>query len=168
MSSNDSSTEQLISWLNSAYAMEESLTHVLENHAKDAKDYPEVRARDEQHLAETRHHAEQVRQCLEILGEKPSSTKSALGNIMGVFHGASTGMYRDELVKNFLADYASEHFEIACYQSLIAAAEELGQPQIASICRDILRDEQDMADWLEDNIPEITRTYLQEQAAHTS
>jgi ferritin-like metal-binding protein YciE len=89
--------------------------------------------------------------------------KSAIGNITGVVQGASTGMFKDEIVKNFLADYSAEHFEIACYTSLIAAAEELAQPQIAAICRDILRDEQAMAQWLEDNIPQITRMYLQRQ-----
>ncbi len=68
-------------------------------------------------------------------------------------------------MKNFLSDYAAEHFEIACYTSLIAAAEELGHPQIAAICRDILRDEEAMAQWLKENIPEITRLYLQHQTA---
>ena len=34
--------EQLIAWLNDAYAMENSMIPVLKNHAKDAKDYPDV------------------------------------------------------------------------------------------------------------------------------
>src|SRR4051812_18222686 len=114
--------EQLITWLNSAYSMEQSLIQVLENHARDAKDFPEVRTRDEQHLEETRRHAQQVEQCLSILGEKPSTMKSAAGNISGLVQGVASGMYEDEIVKNFLSDYAAEHFEIACYRSLIAAA----------------------------------------------
>lgn len=159
-----SKTDQLITWLNSAYAMEESLAHVLENHAKDAEDFPQVRAKDEQHLKETRRHAERVKYCLSLLNEKPSATKSALGNISGVVQGISTGMYHDELVKNFLSDYAAENFEIACYTSLIAAAHEVGQPEIAEVCREILQDEQAMAAWLLENIPEITRTFLQMEA----
>jgi ferritin-like metal-binding protein YciE len=159
-----SSKEQLTAWLNSAYAMEQNLAKVLENHAKDAKDQPEIRERDEQHIAETRGHAERVKECLAILGEKPSMMKSALGNIMGIVQGASTGMFRDEIVKNFLADYASEHFEIACYRSLIAAAEELEQPEIARICREILTDEEAMAQWLEERLPEVTRLTLQQVA----
>lgn len=157
--------EQLTTWLNSAYAMEKNLIQVLENHAKDAKDYPEVRQRDEQHIEETRRHAESVRQCLEILGEKPGALKSAMGNVMGKVQGASTGMFRDELVKNFLADYSAEHFEIACYRSLITAAEELGQPEIARICAEILTEEEAMALWLQQRIPQITRIALQ-QLAH--
>jgi ferritin-like metal-binding protein YciE len=157
--------EQLITWLNSAYSMEQSLIQVLENHAKDARDVPWIRERDEQHLAETRRHAERVKDCLEQLGSKPSTMKSAMGNLSGMVQGASSGMFKDEIVKNFLSDYAAENFEIACYTSLIAAAEEVGQPQVAAVCREILRDEEVMAQWLKDNIPEVTRMFLQQQAA---
>ncbi len=59
-----------------------------------------------------------------------------------------------------LADYASEHFEIACYRSLIAAAEEAGKPQVAEVCSEILEDEEAMADWIEEQIPEVTRLVL--------
>jgi ferritin-like metal-binding protein YciE len=51
--------------------MEQAQIPVLENHAKDAADFPEFRARDERHLEETRRHAELVRGCLERLGERP-------------------------------------------------------------------------------------------------
>ena len=159
--------EQLITWLNSAHSMEQSLIPVLENHAKDAKDVAWVRERDERHLAETRRHVERVRECLDLLGAKPSTIKSAIGNLTGMVQGASSGMYKDEIVKNFLSDYAAEHFEIACYTSLIAAAEELGQTRIATICQEILRDEIEMANWLRENIPQITRLYLQQQHVTT-
>jgi ferritin-like metal-binding protein YciE len=154
--------EQLTTWLNSAYSMEQSLEKVLENHAKDAKDQPEMRARLEEHIEETREHARRVEECLSLLDAKPSAMKSAMGNLMGMVQGASTGMFRDELVKNVLADYAAEHFEIACYRSLIAAAEEAGQTEIADLCSEILADEESMAAWLEEQIPDITRTVLQQ------
>ena len=157
--------DQLITWLNDAYGMEQSLVKVLENHAKDAEDFQEVRAKDLQHLEETQRHADRVKYCLSLLNETPSTTKSVMSNVMGRVQGASTGMYKDELVKNFLADFASEHFEIACYTSLIAAAHEAGYPEIAEVCREILQDEQAMADWLEQKIPEITRTYMQLELA---
>jgi ferritin-like metal-binding protein YciE len=162
---NMSPKEQLVTWLNSAYSMEHNLAKVLENHAKDAKDHPEMRRRIEQHLEETRQHADSVEECLAALDEKPSKVKSAMGNIMGSVHGASTGMFRDEMIKNCLADYSAEHFEIACYRSLIVAAEEEQQPEIARICREILEEEEAMARWLEDQIPDVTRMMLQ-QAAH--
>jgi ferritin-like metal-binding protein YciE len=156
--------EQLTTWLNSAYAMEQSLAKVLENHANDAKDHPEMRNRIEEHIIETRGHADRVQECLEMLGTKPSAMKSAMGSIMGTVQGASTGMFRDELVKNVLADYSAEHFEIACYRSLIMAAEEAGKPEIAEICREILDEEEAMAAWLEEQIETVTRTVLQQHS----
>lgn len=157
--------DQLTAWLNSAYSMEQSLAKVLDNHANDAKDHLELQQRLEEHREETRGHAERVRECLRILGQEPSTMKSAMGSVMGAVQGASTGMFRDELVKNFLADYSAEHFEIACYRSLIAAAEEAAQPEIAEICGEILDDEEAMAEWIEEQIPEVTRRVLH-QVSH--
>jgi ferritin-like metal-binding protein YciE len=157
--------DQLTAWLNSAHSMELSMAKVLENHANDAKDFPEMRSRIQQHVEETRRHADVIVECLNVLGEKPSMTKSLMGDVMGRVQGMSTGMFNDELVKNALADYASEHFEIACYRSLISAAEALGQQQIAELCEEILEDEEEMAQWLEEQIPDVTRLILQQEAA---
>lgn len=155
--------EQFVAWLNSAHAMEVSLAKVLENHANDASEHPEIQQRIEQHVDATKRHAKRVEDCLQLLGEKPSSTKSIIGNITGMVQGASTGMFKDELVKNFLNDYGAEHFEIACYRSLIAAAEDLGLPEITVICEEILMEEEAMADWIEEKIPEVTRLMLHQQ-----
>lgn len=157
-----SPNDQVATWLNSAYAMEKSLARVLESHARDAKDLPDLRSRLEQHVAETEEHARRVEECLNILGETVSMTKLAMGNVMGMVQGASTEIFRDEIVKNFLGDYGSEQFEIACYRSLIAAAEEIGQPRIAELCRANLRDEEAMAGWFEEEIPAVTRMALQQ------
>ena len=158
--------DNLTTWLNSAYAMERSLTQVLDNHSKEADAYPEIRQRLELHAEETRRHAELVAECLRLLEEEPSSVKSMIGNITGMVQGTATNMFRDAIVKNALSDYASEHFEIACYRSLIAAAQETGHLRIAEICREILREEEAMAQWLEAEIPTITRVFL-EQAEHS-
>lgn len=157
--------EVLTSWLNDAYAMEKALVPVLENHAKDAEHQPDVRERDLQHAEETKRHATMVEQCLERLGEKPSRTKSVLGKMMGEMQAVSTGMFKDEVVKNFIADYAAEHFEIASYRSLVAAARELGEEEIARTCEEILKDEERMAGWLEENMPRAVSMAMGEAAA---
>ena len=159
-----SPTEQFAAWLNSAHAMEVSLAQVLENHAKDAKEFPEIQQRIQQHLEETRRHAKRVEDCLNLMDEKVSTTKSIVGNVTGMVQGMSTGMFRDELVKNFLSDYAAEHFEIASYRSLVTAAQDLNRPEIAVICEEILMEEESMAEWIETKIPDVTRMMLQQNA----
>src|SRR3712207_1606989 len=106
------SKDRLIAWLNDAHAMEQGLVQILETHARRAGDIPEISARAAEHADETREQAERVRQCLEILGTTPSTAKSTFSTIMGAVEGASTAIFTDELMKNMLADYASEHFEI--------------------------------------------------------
>lgn len=160
------SRETLISWLNDAYAMEKGLVQVLENHADDVKDHnPEAYRKIVEHLEKTKLHADRVEQCVARLGGDTSTFKSAMGQVSGFFQGRSTGAAPDELVKNALADYASEHFEIACYRALITGARSLGLNEIAQVCEEILRDEEDMARWLEKQLPMLVNEYLG-QTAH--
>ena len=77
----------------------------------------------------------------------------------------TTGIFGDALVKNFLADYAAEKFEIASYKALITAASELGDVQTVEVCQDILREEEDMARWLEDNLNTVVWETLQQKAS---
>jgi ferritin-like metal-binding protein YciE len=157
--------ETLIGWLNDAYAMEKGLVQVLENHADDVKDRPEMYRKIAQHLEQTKMHAERVRECVERLGGSVSTVKTAMGAVSGFFQGRSTGASPDELVKNALSDYAAEHFEIASYRALIVAARLLGENQVVQVCEGILRDEEDMAKWLEQNLPNAVQEYLNVQTA---
>ena len=157
----ESSHEQIITWLRDAHAMERSMASVLERHLKDAQDYPATREQLEKHLNETRAHAQRLEDALETLGATPSVAKDLAAGFMGTLQAMGTGALRDEPVKNALAEYAMEHLEIAIYSSLIAAAEDAGLVDLSHTCSDILREETAMALWLEDQIPRITRHYLE-------
>jgi ferritin-like metal-binding protein YciE len=152
--------ELVLAWMNDAHAMELGIAQVLENHVKDAKDHPALQARLEQHLAETRRHADLVQDCIERLGGSTSAIKSGMANVMGTVQGMTTGAAKDELVKNALHDYGTEHFEIACYTSLRAAAQALGDAAMASMCEQILAEEEAMAAFLLQQTPVATREML--------
>lgn len=156
--------DTMISWLNDAHALENNLIQVLEHRVKDTKDHPQMQAKVQEHLNQTRRHAELVKGCIERLGGNVSAIKSGMGSVTGFVQSLSTEPAKDEMVKNALADYASEQFEIASYRSLIAGAQALGEQEIASICQQILRDEEDMARFIEQQIPQVTQEYLQMQS----
>jgi ferritin-like metal-binding protein YciE len=158
----------VIAWLNNAYSREQSITQVLEHHAKDAKDLPDAQAKIEQHLEATKRHAELVKGMLEAFGETPSATKSAASTVMGKVQGMSTGLAKDELIKNALADYATEHMEIAAYTSLAAAGRLIGHDHLVRTCQSIIDDERAMATWLEQQIPVLTDMLLQQEAMGTT
>jgi ferritin-like metal-binding protein YciE len=157
--------EQLITWLNDAYAMEQSLIPVLENHAKDAdEEMPEAAERIRQHIDETRRHGERIRECLQSLGTSPSIVKSTLAYVMGTGQSVATGMFADESIKNVLSDYGAEQFEVASYSALVAAALDLGEADVASACEENLREDEAMADWLREQIPDVVTTTLHKAA----
>lgn len=153
----------LISWLNDAYATEQSLVNVLESHVQHADGHEPLKAKYEAHLAQTRRHGELVEQCLQKLGSDTSAAKGAMGKMSGWIQGMSAAPADDALVKDALADYSMEHFEIASYKGLIAGAEQAGETEVAETCRQILRDEEDMAQFLEQQIPELTESHLVKQ-----
>ena len=156
--------KRVISWLNDAHSMESSLIQVLEHRIKDAEDVPAVKQMDEQHLEETKRHAELVKGCLERLGEKPSTVKTMIGTIMGAVQAPMTGMYRDEIVKNCLTDYAAENFEVASYRALITAATEIGDTETAQVCEQIMAEDQAMADRILAGLPMVVTEHMRQQA----
>jgi ferritin-like metal-binding protein YciE len=157
--------ELVIAWLNDAHAMELGIAQVLERHAEEAKDHPQMQAGLQRHLEQTRRHAELVKSCVERMGGETSGVKSGMASVMGAVQGMATKLAKDELIKNTLHDYGTEHFEIACYTSLIAAAENLGDQETARVCQEILRDDQAMADFLFQQIPLVTIEMLQMEHA---
>jgi ferritin-like metal-binding protein YciE len=153
----------LIKWLNDAYGMENALIPVLENHAKDAEGLPQ-QPRIQEHIETTRRHADRVKECIERLGGDTSSVKAGMAKISGTLQGMSTGAAEDELVKNVISDYAAEQFEVASYRALIAAAEELGDQETVSACQENLREDEEMARWLEHQLSVVTPAFLQKKA----
>lgn len=151
-----------IDWLNDAYAMENKITEVLEQHAEQAKDYPEVQKKIQEHLDVTREQAERIKKCIEDMGESVSGVKSVMSDMMGKMEGMSTAMASDKLVKNALAEYTTEHMEIAAYTALITAAEELGHPEVAEVCKKNMKEEEEMAEWLKENMPMTVKKVLNE------
>ena len=154
-----------VSWLNDAYSMEQSIAQVLENHVKDAKNNPQLQAKLQEHLGQTRRHADLVKDCLQRLGESPSAIKSTMANVMGTIQGMATGGAKDELVKDSIQDYATEYFEIASYRDLIIAARDLGYQECVDSFNEILREEENMADWLQQHSPMLVQETLQQVGA---
>lgn len=147
--------DQLITWLDDAHAMESGLAGILQSHTAHFSEFPEALARVQRHVAETQQHARRLEQCLEQLGRTPSGVKSMLSSLMGTVEGATTTIFSDRLVKDVLSDYAAEQFEVACYTALVAVATRLGYTDIARLCEENLREDQAMAQWLLEQLPDV-------------
>lgn len=152
--------ETLETWLNNAYGMELSLERVLKHRLHDTEDQPHMHSRIQQHLEETKRHAERVRECIERRGGSVSRTRGGIGAIGGMITSMATEFAEDEPVKNALSDYAAEQFEVASYRSIVAAAERVGDDHTARVCREILEEDERMANWLKEQIPDVTKKFL--------
>jgi ferritin-like metal-binding protein YciE len=155
----------LIVWLNDAHGMENALIQVLEHQIKDAKDYPQVQPKLEQHLEQTRRHAQMVKDCIQTLGGHTSTVKTGMATLLGQMQALSTGAAKDEMVKNALADYAAENFEVASYTALVSAAQELNEQKTATECQQILQEDEEMARWIQQNLPTLVQQTLQRVTA---
>jgi len=159
-SNTKSQQDWLVTWLEDALAMENALAAVLKHRISDAKDFPEIAEMDRMHLAETLEHANRVKQAVSRFGSKPSTVKSMFGTMFGMMNAPMTGMYKDEIVKNCLMDYAAEQFEVASYSALIAAATEFGDMETANLCRQNLQEDQAMAERILAGLPKAVSAQL--------
>ncbi len=152
--------DEIIDWLREAYAMERGLESALQKHSKNDDLRPEVRNRAAQHLTETQRHAELVKSALQSLGTDTSTLKTGIGVFAQAAKGMGTAFASDERVKDLLDAYSMEHFEIACYTALEVAAQRAGLAQVAEMCRQIIPDEQRMAEALIQSLGSEVSDYL--------
>lgn len=158
----DQAKERLVSWLKDAYAMERSLESALTKQAEHAEGDTTLRGRLLQHREETARHAELVEGALARYGTDKSALKVMAGKTQATLQGWISGASADTGIKDVLTGIAAEHFEIACYRSLHAAAITLGDDATAHMCQEILRDEESMAKFLESQLPRVTQMELAE------
>jgi len=152
--------EEVVNWLRDAYAMERGLEVTLKKISDSDKHPVEARHAAARHLEETRHHAQTVETLLHSLGSDTSSVKTGLGITTETLKGFTTAMSQDEPIKDAIASYAMEHFEIACYRSLALAAETAGLPEVSTACSQIIMDEEQMAETIQSMLPELVHQYL--------
>ena len=152
--------QEIISWLRDAYAMERSQEMALEEMSKSDRHSSECRTAAAMHLTETRQHAQLVESMLRSLGSDTSTFKTSVGMIAETMKGLGTALSHDEPIKDLLATYSIENFEIACYMALAAAADAVGLPQVMNTCNQIVVDEQKMAAHIVKALPGLVQEYL--------
>jgi ferritin-like metal-binding protein YciE len=152
--------EWLNQWLRDAHAMEKQAEQMLSGQLSRIDSYPKVRDRIKRHLEETKGHARRLEACLKARDADTSTLKDVGGQLVAMGQ-AFAGMFAgDEIMKGSLASYTFEHMEIASYKIIIAAATEMGDMETARACSENLSEEIAMADWLGENVQDLTREFL--------
>ena len=66
----------------------------------------------------------------------------------------------DQVIKDVLAATGYKQYEIAAYTSLIAMAHAVGDADCPPVLEQSLKEEQEMSEWLKQNMPTITTTFM--------
>jgi len=157
--------EVYVTGLRNQHAVEKQAVELLERQVGRLENYPEMAARLRLHIAESQQQATRIEELLGTLGSGHSSLKDAAMSFMGNMAALAHAPASDEVLKNTLANYAFEHFEIASYKSLLALAEATGHAAAVTPLQQSLSEEKAMAEWIDDHIASTTLTYVSRSAA---
>jgi ferritin-like metal-binding protein YciE len=158
-SGSDRMRELFITGLKNAHALEQQALSIMEPQVRRIEHYPEVADRLQEHIRETHGQLDRINQLLDMFDEKASTLKDMATAMSGGMAAIGHSIFGDEIIKNSFANYAFEHFEIASYKSLIILAEDGGFGNAASPLQQTLREEQAMAEWIDQHLPQVTRRY---------
>jgi ferritin-like metal-binding protein YciE len=160
-----------ITGLRNAHAMEKQALSIMEPQVARLESYPEVARRLEDHIGETHSQIERLETILEGLGESASGLKDMALSVMGSMAAMGHTVAGDEILKNSLANFAFENYELAAYSSLVTLADAGGYNDAKPALLKSLGEEQAMAEWIGSQVPEVTLRFVRlremgEQASH--
>ena len=152
MGANNDLQENLITYLDDAYAMEHHIEEQLEHQVRETQRYPDIEMRIQVHLDATKQHRERMAWCLDAYQRGPSAVTGARSGMMGSLAGALSPARTDSLAKTARDDYLTGNMDIAAYELLIATAQLCGDSSAVRTSQLNLADEVRMASWPEQNL----------------
>jgi ferritin-like metal-binding protein YciE len=170
---------KLVQYLNEAYGKERELETALQAHI-GMTTRPPYKKRLQQHLKETKGHARTVERRIKQLGGKAEATPApgpvgevaaaattvaskAVSAAKGPLHAIRGTGENEKMLKNAKTEYWNEHEEIASYTAIETLAESVGDRDTAKLARDIRREEERMAKFLQSQIPALSKGVAREE-----
>lgn len=160
MTSTSSARDIFVDGLRNAHAMEKQALSIMEPQLKRLQHYPEVSAMLDQHIRETEGQLVRLDEILAGLAEGSSALKDMSLSFTGTMAAVTHSMASDEILKNSMANFAFENFEIAAYTALITAAQEAGATSAIPLLEQNLAEERRMAALIEESLSTVTRQYI--------
>jgi ferritin-like metal-binding protein YciE len=150
---------KLIQYMNEAYGNEKELEVALVADIALTTKAP-YKKRLQQHLKETKGHAKALERRIKKLGGSASTTQSLVGKATaaakGPLHIVRGDGVQEKMLKNAKTQYSSEHEEISTYLALETFATKVGDRDTAKLAREIRKEEERMAKFLETQIKQLS------------
>jgi ferritin-like metal-binding protein YciE len=149
---------KLIQYLNEAYGKERELEVALQTDIAMTTKAP-YKKRLQQHLKETKAHAKALDRRIKKLGGGGTTVQSLVGKATalakGPLHMIRGSGEQEKLLKNAKTQFTAEQEEISTYLALEVFATKVGDAETAKIARDIRKEEERMAKFLEGQIRQL-------------
>ena len=164
-STTEKARDVFIVGLRNQHAVEKQAIELLERQVGRLENYPEMSARMRQHIAESNEQVRRIEDLLSSLGTSHSTVKDTVTSLMGNLAALGHSTASDEVLKNTLANFAFENYEIASYLSLLTLAEATGHDRAKLALNESLREEQQMAQWIQEHIGPTVLRFVERTAA---
>jgi ferritin-like metal-binding protein YciE len=149
---------KLVQYLNEAYGKEKELETALEVHIAMTTKAP-YKKRLKEHLKETKGHAKQLERRIKKLGGGGHAVQNVVAKATAVakgpLHMIRGSGEQEKMLKNAKTEYFSEHEEISTYLAIETFAKKVNDKETARLARDIRREEERMAKFLEGQIKSL-------------
>ena len=155
----DRMRDLFITGLVNAHAVEKQALSIMTPQVSRIENYPEVAERLRAHIEETNGQIARLDEILDGFGTSASTLKDTALSMSGGMAAIAHSVAGDEILKNSFANFAFEHFEIASYTSLLALVEHGGFATARAGLEQSLREEEAMARWIGEHLPDVTRKY---------
>jgi ferritin-like metal-binding protein YciE len=157
---------KLVQYLSEAYGKERELETALQSHIAMTTKAP-YKKRLQEHLKETKAHAKSLERRIKKLGgggapKVQTVVAKAMATTKGPMHLIRGSGLQEKMLKNAKTEYFNEHEEIATYLAIEVFAEKVGDRETAKLARDIRREEERMAKFLEGQIKSLTGAVVSE------
>jgi ferritin-like metal-binding protein YciE len=157
---------KLVQYLNEAYGKEKELETALEVHIAMTTKTP-YKKRLKEHLRETKGHAKLLERRIKKLGGGGHAIQSVVATATAVakgpLHIIRGSGEQEKMLKNAKTEYFSEHEEISTYLAIETFAKKVNDKETAKIARDIRREEERMAKFLEGQIKALSNAVAIEE-----
>lgn len=160
---------KLIQYMSEAYGNERELEVALQTDIAITTKQP-YKKRLQQHLRETKAHAKALDRRIKKLGGGTQTVQSLVGKATalakGPLHLIRGDGEQEKLLKNAKTQFTAEQEEISTYLALEIFATKVGDTETAKLARDIRKDEERMAKFLETQVRQLAAaTALEEVPA---
>lgn len=149
---------KLIQYMQEAYGKEQELEMALQADLLITTKDP-YKKRLKQHLKETKAHAKALERRIKKLGGGGNTVQKLVGKATAVakapLHAVRGSGEQEKMLKNAKTQYTAEQEEISTYLALETFARRVNDSETAKLARDIRRDEERMAKFLEGQVKQL-------------